>query len=318
MNRPFATCRIALAAILPILLVVGLQALARQSIAHAQTTESTAEVAGEVFRIGLVQRGDVPALLDDLRPLIRDLQTVIERPVEILPMASYAALADAHSMGRVDLAFYATVAFLAADAACGCVEPLVAPTAPNGDHAFASILVTRRDTGFDSLDDLSGARLAVGPPGSLATWIWPRTQLASEGVDLELSTREIRRVASPVEALGLLAGGTVDAALIWGAASQEAPNEPVRGPLGQAARAGVIDGSEILTLWRSRPIPHGPVAIRTAADRDLKEKVRQFLIDLDETAPLVYDRLDRLYGGGFTPVDRKDYRVLRSLMTGAR
>lgn len=278
----------------------------------ARTTEQAK--GGDAFRIGVVQRGDVAELLDKLRPMARDLERLLGQPVEILPMASYSALADAHALGRVDLAFYATLAYLAADAACGCIEPLVAPAAANGDAALASLLMVRRDAGPRTLDELRGGRLAVGPQQALATWIWPQAQLASEGIDLEAMAGELHRIDSPVDALGLLASGRVDAALVWGTASTALDRDLPRGPLGQAQQAGVIGGSEFTVLWRSQPLPHGPVAVRASADRELKTKLRQFLVDLDELSPDIYDRLDRFYGGGFVVVDRRDYRGLRSLM----
>ena len=76
-------------------------------------------------------------------PIGEELQQILGRPVSILPFPSYDTMIEAQVQRRIDGGFFSAAAFAAADIACTCVEPLVAPKALDGTLAYHAIIVAR-------------------------------------------------------------------------------------------------------------------------------------------------------------------------------
>ena len=118
-----------------------------------------------------------------LGPMADELGRTLGRPVEILPMSSYAAMIDAQTERRVDGGFYSAASFAEAQARCDCLEPLVAPKAADATLAFHALIVSRSGSGIDSLDDLQGKVVALGAADSIGARRMQLAGLLEAGID---------------------------------------------------------------------------------------------------------------------------------------
>ncbi|MHA1189902.1 MAG: phosphate/phosphite/phosphonate ABC transporter substrate-binding protein [Alphaproteobacteria bacterium] len=259
------------------------------------------------FRIGIVPRGDVARLLDDLEPMRKALIKLLARPVEVLPIASLGALIDAQVLKRVDLAFLSTSAFVTADQLCRCVDPLVAPLASDGTISGYALIVTRRGSGLSSLSDLEGKAVAAAATDSIAGRIYQLASLKAEGIDPEAFFGALNTTGSTIDAVMDMRDGLADAAFAWSSLAGPVSSGYTRGTftalLGQAA----IGMNEIQIIWKSRPLTHGPVSVlKSIADED-KQALTAFFVEMAEKDPATYDILDAVYGGGYQPILPSDY-----------
>jgi len=264
------------------------------------------------LRIAVLAGRSVAETMKSVGPIADDLRSVLARPVEVLPMTSYAAMIDAHTERRIDAGFYSASAFVAADAQCECLEPLVAPKADDGTTDFQALVVTRQDSGIASLADLRGKTVAMGAPDSMGNRRMQLAGLLAENVDPgELGSA--MELESGGDSLRAVMRGEADAAFVWSSTSGDAGQGYSRGTLQSVVAGGDASPEELAVVWRSPPLAHGPLAVaRTMAEED-KDAIASYLLDLESRRPAAYDALAPFYGGGYARVDAEDYSGLAAL-----
>jgi phosphonate transport system substrate-binding protein len=280
--------------------------------AEAPAEAVEAEPTGP-FRVGMVPRGDVRAYLRAMEPLRDGLAAAVGRPVEILPMASLSALVDAQALRRVDAGFYSAAAYASAEALCRCLEPLVAPAAGDGTTAYHALILARSDSGVGALSDLEGRRVAAGPADSVGARQAQLAGLREEGIEPAFFG-EIVDAGSAVAAVRMMLAGEAAAAFAWSSLAGEAETGYSRGTLAWLARRGELAMEDVVIVWRSRPIAHGPFAVLAALPQQERAAIEAYLVGLADSDPELYDRLDLLYGGGFRTVEPADYRAVEAII----
>ena len=259
------------------------------------------------FRIGFVPRGDVGRLLVDLDPMRKALARLLDRPVEILPIASLSALVDAQVLKRIDLAFMSTSAYVTADQLCRCVEPLVAPLASDGTVASYALIVTRRGSGLSGLADLEGRRIAVAAADSVAGRLYQLASLRADGIDPRIYFGPLTSTGSTVDALLHLRDGRADAAFAWSSLAGPVASGYTRGTFTTLISQGALTMNDIQIVWKSKPLTNGPVSVHKSLDAADKKALTDFLVSIAEKDPGTYDLLDPVYGGGYQPILPSDY-----------
>lgn len=273
---------------------------------------ATGPHADRPLRLGVLAGRDVMSTMAATEPLAEGLRQVLGRPVEILPMSSFGAMIDAQATQRIDGGFYSASAYAAAEAACSCLEPLVAPAAADGTAAYHSIVVARADSGIKAPRDLAGKVVALGRADSIGSRRMPLAGLMAEGID-PLLFRGVREVASSEEAVRLVAAGAADAAFAWSSLAGDAADGYSRGTLADLVRRGEISMADLAVIWRSPPVAHGPFAVLKGLPEADKRSIETYLLGLESTSPAAYDKLDPYYGGGFVAVEPGDYGGLAVL-----
>lgn len=242
-----------------------------------------------------------------------ELSASLGRPVEILPLTSYGAMVDAQVQRRVDGGFYSSAAYAVADSRCACLEPLAAPKASDGTLAYHAIIVARAGSGIASAADLAGKTVAIGAPDSLGSRRLQLAGLLAEGID-PATFAAVIEVESAEAAVSLVAAGAADAAFAWSSLAGAVDRGYSRGTLTDLVTAGKIAMANLTIVWRSPAVGHGPFAVLRTLPEEEKRKIESALVALSAANPAAYDALDPFYGGGYAPVDPRDYSGLETLL----
>lgn len=272
------------------------------------------------FRIGIMAQRGSTYLLQRVEPFRLYVEETLLRPVEIVPFSDIRLLIAAHSAKQIDYARYPASTFAMAQAACGCLMPLVAPASLSAPDGIYMLLLVRADSPFKSLGDLTGASLALSSRKGAVPYHMALNELRRSGLDPDRDMASILVKDDPAAALDLLDQGKVDAALVWSST-----------PLNQLllSRPGAVSAywdarkqknrkakaPDFLTIWQTRPVPSGPHAVH----RDLSKQDRATLITalkaMNKQAPDVYDAIERVHDGGFRAVSLEDYQSLITIAT---
>jgi phosphonate transport system substrate-binding protein len=271
-----------------------------------------AEPEPSILRLGVIAGPDVMATMTAIEPMREDLRQILGRAVQFLPVSSYDAMIDAQMQLRIDGGFYSAGAFAVAEAQCNCLEPIVAPAAADGTLAYHAIIVARSDSGLASAADLDGRIVATGAADSIGGRRMQLASLLAEGVDPS-RFGALRAVASPEEAVLMVAEGAVDAAFAWSSLSGDMSTGYSRGTFTDLVARGAISMSDIAVIWRSPALAHGPFAVISSLAEEEKRKIEAYLLTLSDTVPAAYDRLSPYYGGGYVAVEPGDYDSLQVL-----
>lgn len=255
------------------------------------------------LRIGVVAAENPQLAVQRLQPFADFLEADLSVATEIVPFKSYTALIDAHADRRVDIAAHSATSYLAARAACGCIEAMAVPKSADGMTYFYGVAVTRREDRVTALADLNGRSVAFGAAGETATNRVPSAHLAAEGRSPGRFFAKTQRFENTGAAIGALMNREVDAVFTWSSLSGDLSGGYSRGPLRRLAAADKLNMADLDIAWRSKPIPHGPVAIRADLPNEVRMTMRALLLELHDRDPDAYAAMEQWHGRGFAPVE---------------
>lgn len=206
-----------------------------------------------------------------IQPLAEYLARRGEHPVELRVLASPSALIDAMRGGEVDVAVPNLHAFLQARGSADGLEPLPVPDVPPADaDRYRAVLVSRG--AIASIDALqrNAARLALAMVGqdSASGGFVPAAALRTFGLDVPGAFASVQHAGSHAAALEAVTSGAADVAAL-------------------AADVHAQSGVEGLhVLWRSDPIPPGPLLCRTSGPVPCAD-VATWLLEAHQADPAV-------------------------------
>lgn len=268
------------------------------------------------FRVGVVMReGEsiASSRLEGFRNLVSD---ALSMPVEIFPARDASALIDAMATSRIEYGVFSALGYATVFELCECVEPVAAPVSRDGASGMRSVLVA--DAGRVSrLSDLADLPVAVGPDNSLSGDMLPSAGFRWQGRPLADSGLDLVQAETTQQSLRLLADGEVAAAFLW---EYVRPGSAAVFADGPRAYLDEVSPGGFTVLWRSEAIRFGPHAVRLNLPSDVKTALRQLLLGLLRTDPVIYDSVSPILGGGFEATVADEYRSAASLVAaiGAR
>ncbi|KQW73261.1 hypothetical protein ASE17_10020 [Phenylobacterium sp. Root77] len=191
-----------------------------------------------------------------LEPMAKQLGQALGRETQVVLLATPDALAASIRAGEVDVAMTNLAAYLAvqSDPKVQAVAVLDVPPATAG--RYRGVLVARRNAGVAAMRDLpakaAGLRYAEVLPGSTSGALVQAGALREVGLTPD-RFKEVHQAGTHEAALAALQAGDADLA-----AFAEEPWRKLKADNPQAA-AGLVE------LWRSDPLPAGPVVCVRAA-----------------------------------------------------
>jgi phosphonate transport system substrate-binding protein len=269
------------------------------------------------LRIGAVGSSQFRPLADRLEPFRAYLAERMEMPVELQIFHNGQDLVEAAAHRTIDYGIFTAATYAAAWRSCGCIEPVVAAKSIDGTAGVKSILVVRGDSPYQKLPDLQGKVLIASDPRSIASRLVPLSELTSEGSDPTKLFVRIDTAVDPQAALLALLNRKADAALAWSTLEGEEGEGYDRGALHDLVARHLLDMHAIRIIWRSGLIPNGPHAVRDDLPLEIKNRLRDLLIDMIDDSPAAYEAVEPVFGGGFSPIGHSSYLPLLRLVTPA-
>ena len=252
---------------------------------------SAQEVArGDGLRIGMLGSGSA---VDGASAIERAYSQALGMPVTVFAAPDFPTLIEAQVRSDIDYAIYTAGAYAVAWKLCGCIDPLVAPSARDGANGAKAVLIRRKGATAPDAPDM-----AAGPRGAVGGLAIADKRGGANNKPLETATAS--------EAERSFVAGETQELLGW------VLDRPIGGPdlssgtLGRLAAAGV-DAQQFEIVWTSETLRFGPHAVRNALPDDLKARLRDFLVNLKLTEPDLYEYLETERQGGFVRVSPDDY-----------
>ncbi len=204
----------------------------------------------------------------------------LNMPVSLVKLAGYAPQIEALKSDKIDLATLGSFSFVIAEDRAD-VEPLIMRGhVDTGEGIYHSVFITTRED-LNNMEDVKRKsqelKLALGNPASTSGHLIPRKYLESFGINYETDFKEMIHCPEHTASLMSVLAGHVDVAGM---------SETVL--LGYQRKGKLVDG-EIKVLWKSDPIPTGPIVIRSKLSEAFKKEVQQVYLDLRHEAPDVWE-----------------------------
>ena len=251
--------------------------------------------------MGLSPIANSEKLLEDTAPLHKMLGDNIGKPVEGYIATNYIGIVESLGTGSVDFALIPPFAYILANKKHGC-EALLTSIGKHDEPGYYSVLLTRTDSGINSVEDLKGKKVAFVDPSSTSGYIIPAVILKDHGVDPEKDV-SYQFAGGHDKAIQLLINGDVDAVGTYESA------------ITKFAKEFPEVEEKVKVLQKSDMIPGITLTVSPKVDPETKEKIKQAFIKVSETKEGQELTL-KLFGiKGFVEPDVQNYKTIEEKLT---
>lgn len=281
------------------------------------TTALTAPVAAEEiteFRIGILGGENAQDRLNNNECLREYTEKELGVETKLFAPADYNGVIQGLLGGTIDMAWlgasgYAKTYLSDPEA----VEPVLVKVNTDGGYGYYSVGFARKDSGITSLEDLKGKTFGFGDPNSTSGYLIPSIEIPNKinaSMDSGDYFGEVKFTGGHEQTIVAVANGDVDGGVTWADGLGEWEDGYQSGALRRAVDAGLVDMNDMVEIWKSAPIPEGPVVLRKALPADVKAKMTALMDNLSEI-----DR-DCFYGvaageaKSFDPITHDAYEVI--------
>lgn len=227
-------------------------------------------------------------------------------PVRLFPAADYAGVMQAFSAKQIEGAALGASAYAGAWLDTnGGVEPLFVAREADGGISYVSVMVVRADSGITNLEQMRGKSLAWADPNSTSGYLIPRSELRGAGLGTE-SGQYFSRTGfggGHEQAVVAVLQRQYDAAVTWASGQGDPAQGFTRGNLRAMVEKGMLNMRDLRVIWTSRPIPNGPMTVRSDLPAEFKRDFTQFHLALATAHPQIYAQIERGGGQGYAEVN---------------
>lgn len=237
--------------------------------------------------------------LESYSPLLKYLETKLNRPVELIQRRTYLEINDLIEHGEVDLAFVCTSAYIQGHDTFG-MELLVAPQV-NGKTTYNSLLIVPADSPAQSMDDLRGKVFAFTDPISLSGRVYPTYLVKQLGYTPEEFFVRTFFTYSHDEAIRAVASEVADGAAVDSLVYEYA-----------LARDPSL-AEKVKIIQRSPDFGIPPVVISPFTRPQVKAELQALLLEMADD-PAAHEALASIGAGRFVLIDDNVYDSVRALI----
>ncbi|EKE71378.1 MULTISPECIES: phosphonate ABC transporter substrate-binding protein [Roseobacteraceae] len=249
------------------LLAAVLATTAFVGAAHAQEIKE--------FNIGLLGGENAQDRLNSNECLRAYAEEALGVPVKLFAPADYNGVMQGLLGGTIDMAWlgassYAGIYVQDPEA----VEPVLVKINLDGSYGYHSIGFARKETGITSLDDMAGKSFGFGDPNSTSGYLIPSIEIPQykDGITMESGDYfgEVKFTGGHEQTIVAVNNGDIDAGVTWADGQGAWEDGYNSGAFRKAVDAGLVDMNDFVEIWRSKPIPEGPVVLRKSLPADVK------------------------------------------------
>jgi len=234
---------------------------------------ATADTITE-FRIGILGGENAQDRLASHECLQNYAEEALGVPVKLFAPADYNGVIQGLLGGSIDMAWLGASGYAKTYLEDpNAVEPVLVKINLDGSYGYHSIGFARKDSGIASLEDMKGQVFGFGDPNSTSGYLIPSIEipeLTGATMDSGDYFGEVKFTGGHEQTIVAVNNGDVNGGVTWADGQGNWEDGFNSGALRKAVDAGLVDMNDLVEIWRSKPIPEGPIVLRTALPADVK------------------------------------------------
>lgn len=281
-------------------------ALATTALAGPALAEGITE-----FRIGILGGENAQDRMNSYECLRVKTEELLGVPTKLFAPADYNGVIQGLLGGTIDMAWlgasgYAKTYLSDPEA----VEPILVKVNNDGGYGYYSVGFARKDSGIADLEGMKGKVFGFGDPNSTSGYLIPSIEIPQlTGASMESGDYfgEVKFTGGHEQTIVAVNNGDVDGGVTWADGQGEWEDGYNSGALRKAVDAGLVDMNDLVEIWRSKPIPEGPIVLRKALPADVKVQMAALMASLPS---MDYDCYYGVMSGdskGFMPIGHDAY-----------
>ncbi|MBO9429776.1 phosphonate ABC transporter substrate-binding protein [Sulfitobacter sp. R18_1] len=262
------------------LIAAALATTALTGTAMAQSAEI------DEFRIGILGGENAQDRMNSYECLRGYTEERLGVPAKLFAPADYNGVIQGLLGGTLDMAWLGASAYAAVHLQDPeAVEPVLVKINLDGSYGYHSIGFARKDAGIESLEDMQGKVFGFGDPNSTSGYLIPSIEIPqTTGATMESGDYfgEVKFTGGHEQTIVAVNNGDVDGGVTWADGQGNWEDGYNSGALRKAVDAGLVDMNDLVEIWRSKPIPEGPVVLRKALPEEVKTTMTALVDELHE------------------------------------
>ncbi len=266
------------------------------------------------FRIGVLGGENAQDRLTSNECVRKYVQDLLGVETKIFTPADYDGVIQGLLGGTIDMAWLGASAYAKTYITNPeAVDVVLVKTNLDGSFAYHSIGFARKDKNIKSLADMKGKKFGFGDPNSTSGYLIPSIEIPQEtgaSMDNGAYFGEVVFTGGHEQTIVAVKNGDVDGGVTWADGQGKWEDGYNSGALRKAVDAGLIDMNDIVEIWKSKPIPEGPIVLRRALPADVKTKVTDFLKGLHAKDEKCAYSMAAGETAGFAPITHDAYQSI--------
>ena len=274
---------------------------------------SVSAQAQDVFRVGILGGENEADRLRNFQCLVDQLPEAIGvKEVKLFPAADYDGTIQGLLGGTLDYAElgasgYAKVYLTDPNA----VDPVLTTVQTDGATGYYSIMLARKDSGINTLEDMKGKKLGFADPDSTSGYLVPSVALPAQlGAKVEDYFGETGFGGGHENVVLEMLKGSFDGAVTWSSGVGAYADGYTSGNIRKMVDKGLLDMDEVVEVWKSPLIPNGPIVVSNKLDQDTRAKFITWMKALPESDPACFSAIQGGDYKGYVDVDQSFYETI--------
>ena len=212
------------------------------------------------------------------------LSKKLKMEVEIVQVTNGSAVIEAARANKLHIATLGTFSYIVAKNKLD-ISPIVMPVSreSNDMQGYHSYIITPANSKLNNMDDvidnLNKLTLAWAYPTSTSGHLIPKAYFQKVGINDE-DFKDIMISESHIASIFSVVSGKIDLAAVDS------------NILMNAIRIGSVNEGDFKIIWKSDPIPHGPIFVNNQLDKRFIKELQQAFIDLAIDDPKAADDIN--------------------------
>ena len=181
----------------------------------------------------------------------------------------------------------------------GCV-PLAAEIDKDGGFGYFGVIIVKKDSPYQTIDDLKGKRFGFADPNSTSGYQAPNFFLTEQGFKPEDFFGSTTFSESHENSVKMLYEGNFDAVATWWTNDKKSNMSRM-----EAKR--MIEPGQYRIIWKSPRLPSDPFTVPAWLPKTMQEEIKHAILDMSKKDPAAFKAL---MGGSqkFREVTVEDYQ----------
>ena len=257
----------------------------------------------KVLRVGFVPAEDAQQVMQNAQPIVDILQKQLGMEIQPFVAADYTGVVEALRVNKLDIAFLTPASYVLAKNEANV--KVILKSERKGIASYYAAIITRADSGIETLDDLRGKTFAFGDALSTTGNIFPRKMFKERGIDPVRDFKQVLYSGGHDATVLAVLNGKVDA----GATYANSPDGDDTAWMRYLKNPE--DVKKIRAIAFSEPIPADNLVINGNLDEAIARKVEESFLQLSRDPKGKQMMRDLYQIDGFVPATDRDYDSVR-------
>lgn len=289
----------------------------RRSLLLAATAAVVAGSVGATAAQAADWRKDYPALtlgvitseneadrIERYKPVRAYFEKTLGVDIKWRTATDYAGIIEGVKAGKIEIARLGPASYAKAWMVMdGEVEPLVGEIDNYGAFGYHSVVIVKKDSPFQTVEDLKGKRFAFADPNSTSGHQAPRFFMDEAGIDVDKHFGSSTFSGSHENSVMGLVNGTFDGVATWWRNDERSNMTRMEGK-------GMIEPGQWRVIWKSPKLPSSPWTMHTSLPEDMRNDITAALLRMKDDDPAAWKALTDGKAQSYREVTHEDYEAI--------